>query len=269
MTNFEIVQADVIEWCEEPHEKYHACFCDPPFSLNFMNKNWDDDIAFRSETWGAIAQHLHPGAFLLAFGSTRGWHRLACAIEDAEFVIQPSVFVHGVGVVDVPVLIHHVCGQAFPKSTRIDTKLDARAKAEREVVGHRVRLGDKQAYPQHRRQVDGWGFNDDRLGNITAPATPLARAWAGHRYGGQILRDLSLPIVVAQKPWQGKRLDCIVETGAGSMWVDGARVATGGENTTRPNGITALGQGSGWNPHNNKPGIQCTCDSIDWCDCEE
>lgn len=42
-----------------------------------------------SEEWARAAYDiLKPGGFLLAFGGTRTHHRLACAIEDAGFVIQ-------------------------------------------------------------------------------------------------------------------------------------------------------------------------------------
>jgi site-specific DNA-methyltransferase (adenine-specific) len=58
----------------------------------FMGTSWDGgDIAFRPETWATMATILRPGGFLLAFGGTRTWHRLACAIEDAGFVIQDTL----------------------------------------------------------------------------------------------------------------------------------------------------------------------------------
>jgi site-specific DNA-methyltransferase (adenine-specific) len=58
-------------------------------SSGFMSQQWDGgDIAFQPETWATIGSVLRPGGFLLAFGGTRTYHRLACAIEDAGFVIQ-------------------------------------------------------------------------------------------------------------------------------------------------------------------------------------
>jgi site-specific DNA-methyltransferase (adenine-specific) len=55
----------------------------------FMGQQWDGgDIAFRPETWATIGSVLRPGGFLVAFGGTRTSHRLACAIEDAGFIIQ-------------------------------------------------------------------------------------------------------------------------------------------------------------------------------------
>lgn len=61
-------------------------------SRGFMGQKWDGgDVAFRKETWEAVYGVLRPGAFLLAFGGTRTYHRLACAIEDAGFVVQDMV----------------------------------------------------------------------------------------------------------------------------------------------------------------------------------
>ena len=58
----------------------------------FMGQQWDGgDIAFRPETWATIGAALKPGGYLLAFGGTRTWHRLACAIEDAGLVIQDTI----------------------------------------------------------------------------------------------------------------------------------------------------------------------------------
>ena len=54
-----------------------------------MGQTWDGgDIARDPATWAIIRQALRPGGFLVAFGGTRTYHRMACAIEDAGFVIQ-------------------------------------------------------------------------------------------------------------------------------------------------------------------------------------
>jgi len=68
-------------------------------NAGFMGQQWDGgDIAFRPETWATIGAALKPGGYLLAFGGTRTWHRMACAIEDAGFVIQDTIaWVYGSG----------------------------------------------------------------------------------------------------------------------------------------------------------------------------
>jgi len=60
---------------------------DPPYGLSFMGKDWDHGIpgvAF----WREALRVAKPGAMLLAFGGTRTYHRLACAIEDAGWEIR-------------------------------------------------------------------------------------------------------------------------------------------------------------------------------------
>jgi site-specific DNA-methyltransferase (adenine-specific) len=51
-------------------------------SRGFMGKQWDGgDIAFDPELWRLCFDALKPGGHLLAFGGTRTYHRMACAIE--------------------------------------------------------------------------------------------------------------------------------------------------------------------------------------------
>lgn len=64
---------------------------DPPYSLNFMNKEWDNEIAFNPEVWREALRVAKPGATLMAFGGTRTYHRLACAIEDAGWEIRDCI----------------------------------------------------------------------------------------------------------------------------------------------------------------------------------
>lgn len=58
----------------------------------FMGREWDGgDIAFQARTWQLALMLLKPGGHLLAFGGTRGYHRLACAIEDAGAEIRDTI----------------------------------------------------------------------------------------------------------------------------------------------------------------------------------
>jgi DNA modification methylase len=107
-----IVNEDILKWCEEyTGEKFHSAFCDPPYELGFMGKSWDSTgIAFDPKTWKAISEHLYPGAYLLAFGGTRTFHRIAVAIEDAGFEIRDTVM--------------WVYGSGFPKSHDVSKAID-------------------------------------------------------------------------------------------------------------------------------------------------
>lgn len=82
-------------------------------STGFMGKVWDGgDIAFQPETWAEVYRVLKPGAHLVAFGGTRGYHRMICAIEDAGFEIRDGLcWLYGTG---------------FPKSHDIAKTIDKR-----------------------------------------------------------------------------------------------------------------------------------------------
>lgn len=82
-------------------------------SRGFMGKQWDGgDIAARPETWALVLDLLKPGAHLIAFGGTRTYHRMACAIEDAGFEIRDQ--------------IGWLYGSGFPKSHDIGKSIDKR-----------------------------------------------------------------------------------------------------------------------------------------------
>lgn len=85
-----------------------ACVCDPPYGIAFMGRKWDslDNIAFRPETWVEVWRVLKPGAHLIAFGGTRTYHRMACAIEDAGFEVRDQ--------------LAWMYGSGFPKSHNLD-----------------------------------------------------------------------------------------------------------------------------------------------------
>lgn len=107
-----------------------ACVTDPPYHLTtgkkggsgpasvnldspygrarvgtgFMGMTWDGgDVAMQPATWAEVLRVLKPGAYLLAFGGTRTYHRLACAVEDAGFEIRDQ--------------LGWVFGSGFPKGT--------------------------------------------------------------------------------------------------------------------------------------------------------
>ncbi len=69
---------------------FDGCFCDPPYGLSFMGKHWDHGVPGK-EVWAEVFRVLKPGSFLLAFGGTRTFHRLTCAIEDAGFEIRDCI----------------------------------------------------------------------------------------------------------------------------------------------------------------------------------
>jgi DNA modification methylase len=167
--------------------------------------------------WAAEALRvLKPGGHLLAFGGTRTYHRMACAIEDAGFEIRDS--------------IHWVYGSGFPKSLNVGKAIDKAAGAEREVLGKRTHIG----YPDgdgvaHLSNAKGhFGQTIERRHDITAPATEEAARWEGW---GTALKPAHEPVVVARKPLSGTVAGNVLVWGTGGLNIDGCRV--GAEGATR------------------------------------
>ncbi len=82
---------------------------DPPYGLSFMGKDWDHGVpgvAF----WREALRVLKPGGHMLAFGGTRTFHRLVCAIEDAGFEIRDQIM--------------WLYGSGFPKGCDFTTQFD-------------------------------------------------------------------------------------------------------------------------------------------------
>jgi len=60
---------------------------DPPYGLSFMGKVWDHGVP-GEPFWREALRVAKPGATLMAFGGSRTYHRLTCAIEDAGWEIK-------------------------------------------------------------------------------------------------------------------------------------------------------------------------------------
>ena len=61
-------------------------------SRGFMGQLWDGSgVEYDVETWKRCLKVLKPGGYLLAFGGSRTFHRIACAIEDAGFEIRDTI----------------------------------------------------------------------------------------------------------------------------------------------------------------------------------
>lgn len=91
---------------ELPDCSIDSIVTDPPYELGFMGKSWDaSGIAYNTEVWRQCLRILKPGGHMLAFGGSRTYHRLACAIEDSGFEIRDQIM--------------WVYGSGFPKSLNV------------------------------------------------------------------------------------------------------------------------------------------------------
>ena len=59
-------------------------------SGGFMGMKWDAGVP-SAEVWAEALRVLKPGGYLLAFGGTRTYHRMVCAIEDGGFEIRDQI----------------------------------------------------------------------------------------------------------------------------------------------------------------------------------
>jgi len=183
-------------------ESVDAIVSDPPYGLSFMGKGWDHGVP-GEEFWREALRVAKPGAHLVAFGGTRTYHRLACAIEDAGWEIRDCLM--------------WVYGQGFPKSLDVSKAMDKAAGAERERVcpiAAPAQNGDGTSALGGGRQSDPW---------VTAPATDLARQWEGW---GTALKPAWEPIILARKPLVGTVAANVARYGTGALNVDGCRVGS-------------------------------------------
>lgn len=143
---------------------------------------------------------LKPGGHLLAFGGTRTYHRLACAVEDVGFDVRDSlVWLYGSG---------------FPKSLDVAKAIDKAAGHWRGQAGEVTSSNDAMAGPNYERTEKG------------DPVTAAAAAWDGW---GTALKPAHEPIVVARKPTIGSVRENVVAHGTGAINIDATRVGdTGG-----------------------------------------
>ncbi len=131
-------------------------------TTGFMGMTWDGgDVAHSVEMWAQCLRVLKPGGYLLAFGGSRTYHRLACAVEDAGFEIRDQIM--------------WLYGSGFPKSLNLGDGRGTALKPAHEpiVVARKPLIGAVAA------NVERWGtgaMNIDacRIGdfvNTTPPGT--------------------------------------------------------------------------------------------------
>jgi hypothetical protein len=79
-----VITGDCVEVMRTlPDRSVDAIVSDPPYGLSFMNRGWDHEVPGPG-VWAECLRVIKPGGYLLAFGGTRKFHRMTCAIEDAS-----------------------------------------------------------------------------------------------------------------------------------------------------------------------------------------
>ena len=193
-------------------ESVDAIVTDPPYGLGFMGREWDHGVP-GVEFWSEALRVAKSGAHLVAFGGTRTFHRLTCAIEDAGWEVRDC--------------LSWLYGSGFPKSLDVSKAIDKAAGAEREVVGSKIGLPGYSLTandtPDHSRKTYSVFADAAKECAITAPATDAALAWQGW---GTALKPAWEPIILARKPLAGTVASNVLAHGTGALNVDGCRVGT-------------------------------------------
>jgi DNA modification methylase len=195
-----------------PENSIDTCITDPPYELGFMGKKWDSSgVAFQVETWQAVFRVLKPGAILLAFGGTRTYHRMVCAIEDAGFEIRDT--------------IAWVYGSGFPKSYNIGKGVSALDKtgATNPKSLRMARMGDDYEPTGQKDYRKGRMFGNIESDVRQEQLTERAQLWDGW---GTTLKPAHEPIVVAMKPIDGTFVNNALTWGVAGLWIDGGRVGS-------------------------------------------
>jgi site-specific DNA-methyltransferase (adenine-specific) len=176
-----------------PENTFHGCLTDPPYGLSFMGHGWDHGVP-SVEVWRQVLRTMRPGAHLLAFGGTRTFHRLTCAIEDAGFEIRDCM--------------QWLYGSGFPKSHDVSKAIDKANGDWRGKAGAVTTENAAMGGPNYERTPKG---------------DPIAAAvqWSGH---GTALKPAWEPIIVARKPLDGTVAQNVQRWGCGGLAIDACRV---------------------------------------------
>lgn len=196
-------------------------------SRGFMSKEWDGgDVAFRPETWRLVFDVLKPGAHLLAFGGTRTYHRMVCAIEDAGFEIRDrKLFIH-----DSAEDAERFLGSLNEEQQAAFIKMIESAPGELAwIYGSGM---NKRGYLSYLleaslcEKVDGQNIYRD-TGSPMRRQPPFRHEQADRLWGwAGAVKPAFEPIVVARKPLDGTEVTNMLAHGVGVLNIDACRVPT-------------------------------------------
>ncbi len=187
---------------------------DPPYGIEFMNKDWDRAIP-AIPIWQECLRVLKPGAFAFVMSGPRLdmlW-RMGAKLEEAGFVtgFTPIFWVFATG---------------FPKAANISKLIDKRAGAEGEVletVSYERKSDASFAWQdgQHRSEAFKAGGHTYE---VRAPATPEAQALEGAYAGFQPKPAVELILVVMKPLSEPTYVDQALQNGKGATWLEEGRI---------------------------------------------
>lgn len=178
-------------------------------SKGFMGKEWDGSgIEYNVELWEKALRVLKPGGYLLAFGGSRTFHRIACAIEDAGFEIRDTIM--------------WLYGSGFPKSMNIGLAIDKKNGVESKVVETKtIKKLPTTGIIAHEKE--GWRKGGYDIDYQVKQATNQWQGW------GTALKPAFEPIIVARKPVENSVVENVMKYGVGGINIDECRVPFDGQ----------------------------------------
>ena len=179
-------------------------------SRGFMGKEWDGSgIEYNIDTWKKCYEVLKPGGYLLAFGGSRTFHRIACAIEDAGFEIRDTIM--------------WLYGSGFPKSMNVGLALDKKNGIDNRTGNIVKGVGSNNTNSMKNGLGESQEFAPEYEERVAQ------NEWQGW---GTALKPSFEPIIVARKPFKGSLVDNVIEYGVGGINIDECRIEY--EKTTNP-----------------------------------
>ncbi len=219
---YRILPGDIeVVLAQYPDNHFDAVVCDPPYGLAFMGKRWDYDVPSIA-LWKHVLRVLKPGASLIAFSSSRTYHRTVVNIEDAGFEIRDQLC--------------WLYASGMPKSAdvskAIDADLDAThlrpVKSSYKATGTAARkssTGGTAAFGTSDADPDTSPVDPTARIYQTTGATPEAQRWDGYGSG---LKPAHEPAVLARKPLDGIMAHNATRHGIGGLAIDACRIGTDG-----------------------------------------
>lgn len=205
-TSYQLFQGNMLDMEEYIlPDSISSIVCDPPYELNFMGKGWDNSgIAFQKETWEKCFHVLKPGGYLLAFGGSRTFHRIACAIEDAGFEIRDTIM--------------WLYGSGFTKSTNIGLMIDKRNKVDNRTGNIRT---------DGKATSSGSGCYNCNTEEKSYLKKEFEERLAQNEWNdwGTCLKPSYEPVIIARKPCKGSCVDNVLKYGVGGLNIGECRIS--------------------------------------------
>ena len=223
-------------WCEKDRQA----------NRNFQKWN---------EEWAREALRIcKPGAFMFVCGGSRTFHRLACAVEDAGWIIRDDIMALSsmsdreralfaslnldqqqafLELFASQSLLLWTYGSGFPKGLDISKSIDKKLGKEREVVDQRKHPTLKDTNKLEEQANAAHGENKwAREWDLTSPSSEQAKLFDGYNVS---LKPAFEPILVCMKKTDGSFADNALKWGIAGINVDAGRIGTT-ENCGRPQG---------------------------------